>query len=148
MGASAREIEREIRETRERMDDNLSRLEGKAAHGARRAGVIAAVVGVVVAAGVAGYIVYRRTHRPTWRDRLDDLSLDHLRDLAQELSQRLKDGMPSVTVRVNERTEKEPGTAQAILRRVAPAIVGTASTALLSRVAAPPDGADSSPRAD
>ena len=148
MGASAREIEREIRETRERMDDNLSRLEGKAANGARRAGVIAAVVGAVVAVGIAGYVVYRRTHRPTWRDRLDDLSPANLRDLAQELSQRLRDGLPSVTVRVNEKTEKEPGTAQAILRRVAPAIVGTASTALLSRVAAAPDGADSSPQAD
>jgi hypothetical protein len=136
MGASAREIEREIRETRERMDDNLSRLEVRAASGAARYGRIVAVAGVVLAAGIASLILYRRRRRPTWRDRLGDLSVDNLRDLADELSQRLKDGMPSVTVRVNEKVEKEPGTAQAIIRRVAPSLLGTASTALLSRVAA------------
>jgi len=149
MGASTREIEREIRDTRERMDDNLTRLEGQAVSGAARAAKVAAVIGVVVAAGVAGYVVYRRMHRPTLRDRLDELSLDNLRELAKEVSQRIKDGMPSVTVRVNEKTEREPGTAEAILRRVAPAIVGTASTALLSRVGAPAgDEAHSAARAD
>ena len=148
MGASTREIERQIKDTRERMDDNLTRLEGQAASGAARAGKIAAVVGVAVAAGVAGYLIYRRMHRPSWRDRLDDLSLDSLRELAQDVSQRIKDGMPSVTVRVNEKTEREPGTAEAILRRVAPAIVGTASTALLSRVAAPDDESYSTTQAD
>ena len=148
MGTSAREIEREISATRERMDDNLTRLEGKAASGAARAARIGAVVGVAVALGVAGYVIYRRTHRPTLRDRLDDLSIDNLRDLAQGISDRLKDALPSVTVRVNEKTEREPGTAEAILRRVAPAIMGTASSALLSRVAATSDEAYSAPRAD
>ena len=36
MGASAREIEREIRQTRERMDENLTRLEGQATSRAKR----------------------------------------------------------------------------------------------------------------
>jgi hypothetical protein len=148
MGASSREIEREINDTRERMDANLTRLEGKAASGAARAAKIAAVVGLAVAAGVGGYLIYRRMHRPTLRDRLDDLSLDSLRELARDVSRRIKEGMPSVTVRVNEKTEREPGTAEAILRRVAPAIVGTASTALLSRVAAPSDEAYAAPQAN
>jgi hypothetical protein len=133
MGASAREIERQIRETRERMDDNLNRLEGQAASDARRYGLVAAaVVGLAVVA-TAGIVLYRRMHRPTLRDRLDELSLSNLRSLAEELSGSLKERMPSVTVRVNEKTEEEPGTVESIVRKVAPALVGTAGSALLNR---------------
>jgi hypothetical protein len=148
MGASAREIEREIKATRERMDDNLTRLEGQAVTKAARYGRIAAVVLGVVALGGAAFFVYRRTHRPTLRDRLDQLSLDNLRTLAAEASGRLKDRLPSVTVRVNERTEEEPGTVEGILRKVGPALLGTAGTALLQRVAGPPDDVYSAPQAE
>lgn len=135
MGASAREIERQIKETRDRMDGNLTRLEGQAASSARRYGVIAgAVAGLALLAGAA-FIVYRRMHRPTLRDRLSELSLDDLRSL----SRRLRDAAPSVTVRVNEKTEEEPGTAQAIMRKIAPALVGTAGSALLQRLVPPPE---------
>ena len=131
MGASAREIEREIRATRDRMDDNLTRLEGGAASRAVRYGRFAAIgLGVVALAGV-GFLVYRRTRKPTLKDRLDDVSIDRLR----ELLARLKEEMPSVTVSVNERAEREPGMLESILRKVGPAIVGTASTAVLDRVA-------------
>src|SRR5207237_8316 len=51
MGASAREIERQIMETRERMDDNLNELEGRAASNAVRYGRIAAIVVAAVAVG-------------------------------------------------------------------------------------------------
>jgi hypothetical protein len=139
MGASAREIERQIKETRERMDDNLTRLEGRASSSAVRYGRIAAIVLGAVAVGGIAYVVYRRTHRPTLRDRLDDLSLDKLKTVIAEASDRLRDRLPSVTVRLNERTEEEPGTVEDIIRKVAPALVGTAGSALLSRLAASPD---------
>jgi len=134
MGASAREIERQIKETRERMDNNLNQLEDRAASNAVRYGRIAAIVVGVVAIGGAGFLLYRRMHRPTLKDRLDDLSIENLRELAEAVSGRLKGQLPSVTVKVNEPTPREPGTIESIVRRVAPAMLGTVSTALLERV--------------
>jgi hypothetical protein len=134
MGASAREIERQIKETRERMDDNLNQLEDRAASNAVRYGRIAAIVVGVVAIGGAGFLLYRKMHRPTLKDRLDDLSIENLRELAEAVSGRLKGQLPSVTVKVNEPTPQEPGTIESIVRRVAPAVLGTVSTALLERV--------------
>jgi nitrate reductase gamma subunit len=135
MGASAREIERQIKETRARMDDNLTRLEGQAASSARRYGIVAgAIAGAALLAGIA-FFVYRRTHPPTLRDRVSSLSLDDLRTLVE----RMKEAAPSVTVRVNEKTDEEPGTMESILRKVAPALVGTAGTALLQRIAIQPE---------
>ena len=134
MGASAREIERQIKETRERMDNNLNELEDRAASNAVRYGRIAAIVVGVVAIGGAGFLLYRRMHRPTLKDRLDDLSIENLRELAEAVSGRLKGQLPSVTVKVNEPTPQEPGTIESIVHRVAPAMLGTVSTALLERV--------------
>jgi hypothetical protein len=131
MGASAHEIERQIKETRERMDENLTRLEGQAAASARRYGMVAAaVVGVAILAGF-GFLVYRRAHPPTLRDRLDELSVDDLRGLVR----RLREQIPSVTVSVNEKSDQEPGPVESILRKVAPALVGTAGSALIERLA-------------
>ena len=144
MGASAREIERQINETRDRMDENLTRLEGRTKSNAVRYGRIAAIgLGVLAVAGAA-LLVYRRLHRPTLRDRLDDLSLDRLRSLAADL----RDKLPSVTVRVNEKSEEEPGTVESILRKVAPALVGTAGSALLERVATASDDQYTAPQAE
>ncbi len=148
MGASAREIERQIKETRARMDDNLTRLEGRASSSAVRFGRIAAIVLGVVAIGGVAYVVYRRTRRPTLRDRLDDLSLDNLRTLVGDASDRVRDRLPSVTVRFNEKTEQAPGTVESIIRKVGPALVGTAGSALLSRMAAPPDEDYAAPQAE
>jgi len=145
MGASAREIEREIRETRDRMDENLTQLEGKAASSAVRFGRIAAIGLGVLVAGAGAYLLMRRMRKPTLKDRLDGLSIDKLRSLTEELSGRLKDELPSVTVTVNEKTEREPGTLESILRKVAPALIGTASTAVLERVAHPAGEADGYP---
>jgi hypothetical protein len=59
MGASAREIERQIRETRDRIDANLRRLESRAASSATRYGLIGAAVVGALAVG-AGFLIYRR----------------------------------------------------------------------------------------
>jgi hypothetical protein len=138
MGASTREIERQIKETRERMDDNLNDLEGRAASSAVRYGRVAAIVVAAIAIGGAGFLIYRRMHRPTLKDRLDGLSIESLRELAEELSGRLKERLPSVMVTVNDKSPREPGTVESIVRKIAPALVGTASTALLERVVRPP----------
>ena len=143
MGASAREIEQQIKETRERMDENLGVLENRAASGAQRYGRIAAVVVGVAAVSGVGFLVWRRVRRPAGRDRLDRLSPDALRALADEVSKRIKKPVPSVTVTVNE-PEEESGMLRSILSRMMPAVVGTASTALLERVARPREGTTAS----
>jgi len=148
MGASAREIERQIKETRARMDDNLTQLERRATTSAWRYGrIVVAVAGVAIVAG-AGLLIYRRMRRRTLRDRLDDLSVDNLRTLLAQTGQRVRDRMPSVTVRFNEKTKEEPGTVESILRKAAPALVGTAGTALLQRLSDPPDDRHSPPQAE
>src|SRR5437016_6349398 len=82
MGASAREIERQIKETRERMDENLTVLEQRAASNAVRVGKIVAVAAGVAAAVVGGSFLYRRGGRPTLKDRLERIALGSLREVA------------------------------------------------------------------
>jgi hypothetical protein len=142
MGATTDQIEREIKQTRDRMDGNLGVLERRAASSAVRYGRIAAIAFGVVAAGVAGYVVYRRMKRPTLKDRFDQLSPEFLRELLVELGARVKKEVPSVTVTVNEKSGSQPGMLQSILRTVAPAIVGTASSAVIERVTRPSGDSD------
>jgi hypothetical protein len=134
MGASADQIEREIRETRERMDESLGVLEDRAVSNAVRFGRIAAVALVVTGAGLAAFLIYRRVRRPALRERLEGISPEGLRDLAVEIGTRVKEKFPSVTVTVNERKEPEPGPVQTILRKVAPTLIGTASTAVIEKM--------------
>lgn len=137
MGASAREIEQEIKATRDRMDENLGVLEGRAASSAKRYGKIAAVVVAVAAVSAGGYLIWRKTRRPTLKHRLDRLSPESLHELAEEVMARLKKPMPSVKVTINDQNGR-PGTLESIFRKVAPAIASTAATGLLRRVTAPP----------
>lgn len=138
MGASSREIEQEIKQTRERMDENLGVLETRAATGWQRYRKVAAIVaGVALSVGV-GLIVWRRTRPPARRDRLDRLSPQALRRLTDEVSARLKKSRPTVSVTVSEK-DGEPGTLASVLRNVTPALVGTAATGLVERLARPRD---------
>ena len=141
MGASADEIDRQIKETREHMDENLDVLERRAASNARRYGRIAVVVLGVAALAGAGWLIYRRINRPTRREKLQSMLIealkdlpDSIHDLSDEVATRLKKPVPSIKVIVGGEGEvKEPGTLEAIVRRVAPSIVGTASTTLIER---------------
>jgi hypothetical protein len=97
MGASDDEIDRQIRETRDHMDQNLDDLEQQAASSAVRYGRIAAVVLGVAAVAVAGVLIYRRMNRPARREQLQSMLLealkdlpDSLRDLPEEMTTRLK----------------------------------------------------------
>ena len=141
MGASTDEIDRQINETRDHIDQNLGVLEKRAASNAMRYGRIAAVVlGLVTVAG-AGVLIYRRMNRPSRREQLQSMLLEalrdlpgSLRDLPDEVTSRLKKPLPSVKVVVNgEEAGKDPGTLESVVRKVAPAVVGTASTALIER---------------
>jgi hypothetical protein len=149
MGASADEIDRQIKETREHIDENLGVLEQRAASNAVRYGKIAAlIVGVVAVAG-AGVLIYRRINRPTRTEQLRSMVIealkdlpDSLRDLPDEVSARLKRPLPSIKVVVNGDASEEPGTLERVVRRVAPAVVGTASSALIERFTRASDSED------
>ena|SRR5690242_8726255 len=137
MGASAREIEQQIKETRDRMDENLGVLEGRAARGAKRYGKIGVAVVAAVGVAAAGYFVWRKTRRPALKNRLEHLPPESLRELVEEAIARLKKPVPSVKVTINE-VDGRPGTLESVFRKVAPALVGTAAAGLLRRVTAPP----------
>jgi hypothetical protein len=142
MGPSEDEIDRQIKATREHIDENLGVLEERAASNATHYGRIAAiVVGVVVVAG-AGALIYRRMNRRNRREQLQSMLVeafkdlpDSLLELPDEVMTRLKRPLPSVKVVVNGQEEaKQPGTLESIVRRVAPAMVSTASSAVINRL--------------
>lgn len=72
MGASAAEIDQQIKDTRQHLDANLEVLEARAARKARQVGRIAAAVaaGVAASAGMA-FLVYRLRHRSTASSRAE-----------------------------------------------------------------------------
>jgi hypothetical protein len=149
MGASADEIDRQIKETRDHIDENLGVLEQRAASSAVRYGKIAAVIVGVVAVAGAGVLIYRLINRPTRTEQLRSIVIealkdlpDSLRDLPEEVSARLKRPVPSIRVVVNGEASEEPGTFERVVRRVAPAVVGTASSALIERLTRTPDSED------
>jgi hypothetical protein len=150
MGPSSDEIDRQIKETRQHMDEDLEALDERDASNAMRYGRIAAVVvGVAVVAG-AGWLIYRRINRPTRRERLQSLVIealkdlpDSLRELPDEVATRFKKPMPSIKVIVNgQDVAKEPGALESIVRRVGPAVLGTASGALIGRFTRSSEAAD------
>ena len=140
MGSSEDEIDRQIDEGREQIDENLGVLEQRApSNAARYAKITAVIVGVAVVAG-AGVLVYRRMNRRTRTERLRSMVVEALRDLPEslrdlpdEVSRRLKRSLPSIKVVVNGEEFEEPGTLERIVRRVVPAVVGTASGAVIER---------------
>jgi hypothetical protein len=142
MGAAADEIDLQIRETRDHIDANLAVLESRAASNARRYGRIALVaIGTLALAG-AGFFVYRRITGPSRTARLqgrlrelpDSLrSLpDSLRDLYDRATSRMKKPLPSIRLTVSEQTDATwLGRLEGPLRRIAPAVVGAATTAII-----------------
>ncbi|HUY74834.1 MAG TPA: hypothetical protein VMW11_10010 [Candidatus Dormibacteraeota bacterium] len=135
MGASANEIDRHIKETRD-VDENLGELEEATSNVVRYGKVAAVALGVVVAGGVA-FMLYRRFRKQTLKDRLQGMSMESLRDLADETAGRLKKPLPSLTLTVIDRSAGGPGMHQSIVRKVPPAIVGTPSTPLIEKVTRP-----------
>jgi hypothetical protein len=154
MGTSTDEIDRQIKETREQIDENLGVLEQRATSNAVRYGKVAAVVVGVAVVASAGVLIYRRINRPTRGEQLRSMLVealkelpDALRDLPEDVANKVKKPLPTVKIVVNGEDElKEPGTLESIVRRVAPALVGTASSVALGRWARLTDAEDAPSR--
>ncbi|MEO8744524.1 MAG: hypothetical protein ABI334_03070 [Candidatus Dormiibacterota bacterium] len=155
MAPPADEIDRQARQTRDRMDEGLDTLETRGADIARYGRIAAIVLGAVVVAGV-GVLVYRRVRRPSRNEQLQRMLVDALhsvpaslrdaaesvRDLPDDIKDRLKH-MPSVRVVLEGH---EPGTLESVARKVAPAVAGTVSAAVMERLARTFDSADAQSR--
>ena len=142
MGASTHDIDRQIKETRDQIDENLGTLEQRAASTALQYGRIAVIVIGAVAVTGAGILIYRRINRRGRREKLQRLVAqalrnlpDSLRERADEVKTTLKKPLPSVKVVINgDEAPRQPGTLESIVRRVAPAVVSTASGAVIDRL--------------
>lgn len=133
MGASADEIERQISSTRDQIDANLDVLEKRAASGAKRAGLmIAAGLLAGLAVGGVAYLVYRKVRKPSLADRVHGMLPDALADLPNEIRKRLPDRPFRVVITNASDAEAKPGTWESIGRRLAPAVVSSAVSAVMA----------------
>ena len=132
MGDSSAEIDQEIRETRDELDRQLTVLERRAASGARKYGLMAAGIAVGVLAVAAGVVLYRR------RRQTPVMRLHTMVRSARRLPQRAMERLP-IRVVVTDRAgdERSPGTLASIAQRVAPAVAGSATGAILARFGRP-----------
>jgi len=137
MRISPHEIDRQIIETRDDIEQDFGSLERQAASDARPYGRIAVIGVAVLALAGAGYLVYRRVRRPTLANRLRTRFLDPIRDLPPELQSRLKKQIPRVKLVVTQKEDAALGTLQSMARRVTPAVVGSATTAVLEHLTRP-----------
>ena len=143
-----RRIDRQINETRDNLEESVEGFEQRAPSDARLYGRIALIsVAVLVLAG-AGYLVYRRAKRPTLATRLRTRFMDSLRDLPPELQSRLKKQIPRFKVVVSNKADEGLGTLETMARRVTPAVVGGATTAVLEHFTRPPGSKRSDAAAD
>jgi len=134
MGASSAEIDRQIRETRGQLDEKLALLEKRAASGARRYGRIAAGVAAGVAAIAIGVVLYRRRRQRSVVRRLHKMLSESVPNLPAEAISRFKERLPiKVVVTDKAHEESAPSTWADIAQKVAPAVAGSATGALLAR---------------
>jgi hypothetical protein len=138
MRKSPDEIDRLTNETRDKGEDDFEGFEQRVPSDAQMYGRIAMISLAVVALAGAGYLVYRRVRRPTLARRLRTRVLDSIRDLPPELQSRLKKQIPRVKVVVANKADDGLGTLETMARRVTPAVVGTATTAVLEHFTRPP----------
>ena len=139
MGNSSAEIDQEIKEARGELDRQLTVLERRAGSGLRRYGLMAAGVAAGVLAVAAGVVLYRRRRRtPVTR-------LQSMVRSARRLPERVRERLPiSVVVTGRAREERTPGTLASIAQKVAPAVAGSATGAVLARFGRPASNGSSS----
>jgi hypothetical protein len=99
MGDSSDEIDRQTRETRARLDQELEVLEEHAESSERQYWRVAAGVGVGLAAVVIGVMIYRRARRRSLVKQVRDVLFESVRDLPDEVTSRLDE----VTSRLKDR---------------------------------------------
>lgn len=141
MGGRTDEIGRQIAETRDHVDENLTILEQRAAARARRVGImVAAGVAAGVLIGGAAFLIYRQVRKPGISERLQDMVPDTLTDLPKTI--RSKFGGRPVKVVISNGEDKE-AIWESIARKVAPAIATSLATAVTARVMRPRSGQES-----
>lgn len=146
MGASSDQIDQQIRETRSELDQKLTVLELRAKSSVRRYGRVAAGMAVGVFALAVGAMAYRRYRQRTVVKQLHDVLIQSMRDLPDDLTSRLKRRLPiKVVVTDRARVESTPNAWTNIAGKIAPAVVGSAAGAVVSRVmrGTPPDNSAS-----
>ena len=132
MGGSSAEIDQEIREARGELDRQLTVLERRAASGVRKYGLMAAGLAVGVLAIAAGVVLYRR------RRQMPATRLQRMVRSARRLPARARERLPiRVVVTDRAREERSSGTLASIAQKVAPAVAGSATGAVLARFGRP-----------
>ena len=132
MRALTDEIGRQIAETRDHVDENLTILEKRAAANARRVAIIVAAgvaAGLVVGGGA--FLIYRHMRKPGMSERLHDMIPDALTDLPETIRTRFK-GRP-VKVVISSGEDRE-SVWESIARKVAPAVATTMVGAVTARI--------------
>ena len=133
MGTSSAQINDEIESTRSHLDANLDVLERRATSGLKRAGMIG---GVGIAAGLVvggiAYFAFRRLHKPTVRDRVQDAMPD-FGDFQKELKKRF--GNKPFKIVITSTDDDERGSLwESTARRVAPGLITSAAGAVMAAV--------------
>ncbi len=132
MGAPTDEIGRQIAETRDHVDENLTILEKRAAANARRVAIIVAAgvaAGLVVGGGA--FLIYRHMRKPGMSERLHDMIPDALTDLPETIRTRFKSRPVKVVISSGEDRES---VWESIARKVAPAVATTMVGAVTARI--------------
>ena len=135
MGTSSAQINNQISTTRDQIDANLDVLEKRASDGMRRTAIIAgASAAAALVVGGVSYAVYRRMHKPTFRERVRHAMPDSWMDLQKDVRKRLGSG--PVKVVITSADGEEIGSLwESTARQVAPALITSALSALLAGAA-------------
>jgi hypothetical protein len=132
MGTPTDEIGRQIAETRDHVDENLTILEQRAAANARRVAIIvAAGVAAGLVIGGAAFLIYRQMRKPSMSERLRAIVPDALTDLPETIRTRFKGRPVKVVISSGEDSE---ATWKSIARKVAPAVATSVAGAVTARV--------------
>ena len=131
MGSSSAQIDSEIESARGHLDANLDTLERRARSGLKRAGMLAGIgLAAGVLAGGIAFLVYRRVHKPTVRDRVQDAMPD-LGDFQKELKKRFGN-KPFKIVITSADAEETRSFWQSTARTVAPSLITSAASAAVA----------------
>ena len=133
MGSSSAEINDQIATTREHLDANLDVLERRASSGLKRAGTLGGIgLAAGLAAGAIFYFAYRRLHKPSVRDRVQEAMPDFT-EFQKELKKRFGNRPFKVVITTADSGTSERGSIwESTARKVAPTIVTSAASAVMA----------------
>jgi len=135
MGSSSAEINDQIATTRQHLDANLDVLEKRATSGMKRAGTLGGIgLGAALLVGGIAFLVFRRLHKPTVRDRVQDAMPD-LSEFQKELKKRFGNKPYKIVITSADADTSERGSLwESTARKVAPTLLTSAASALMAAV--------------